>query len=75
MNAEAEGQLLDTFAAPDDAGRILLTEASETMKLTARGFHRVLKVARTLADLEGSDGVRRLHVAEALSFRKVRVMG
>jgi magnesium chelatase family protein len=39
------------------------------MRLSARGFHRVLKVARTLADLDEEDGVRRIHVAEALSYR------
>ena len=52
------------------AGRrlALLTQAAERMKLTARGYHRVLKVARTLADLEGGETVRRLHIAEALSY-------
>ena len=55
---------------PDDAGRHLLAEAAERMGLTARGYHRVLRVARTLADLEGSEGVRRIHVAEALAYRE-----
>ncbi len=72
-NAEAEGELLDRIAEPDSAGRKLLTDAAEAMRLTARGYHRVLKVARTLADLEGADGVRRTHVAEALSFRRLRL--
>ncbi len=51
-NAEADGRLLEEVAAPDAEGRRLLTEAAERMKLTARGYHRVLKVARTLADLD-----------------------
>lgn len=70
-NAEADGALLEKIAAPDDAGRKLLAEAVERLKLSARGYHRMLRVARTLADLEGADGVRRIHVAEALSFRRV----
>jgi magnesium chelatase family protein len=47
----------------------LLREAAETMRLSARGYHRVLRVARSLADLEGTDAVTRMHVAEALSYR------
>jgi magnesium chelatase family protein len=70
-NAEADGQLLEEVAGPDAQGRKLLTEAAERMKLSARGYHRVLRVARTLADLEGAEGVGRVHVAEALSYRRV----
>jgi len=70
-NAEADGALLDAVATPDEGGRRLLAEAVERMKLSARGYHRVLRVARTLADLDGADGVGRIHVAEALSFRRV----
>jgi magnesium chelatase family protein len=70
-NAEAEGTLLEEVATPDDSGRNLLGRAAEQMRLSARGYHRVLRVARTLADLEGSDTVRRMHVAEALSYRRV----
>ena len=70
-NAEAEGKILEEVATPDDEGRRLLIEAAERMRLTARGYHRVLKVARTLADLEGTPSVGRLHIAEALSYRRI----
>ncbi len=71
LNAEADGELLEEVAAPDEAGRALLKEAVEKMRLTARGYHRVLRVARTLADLEASERVLRHHIAEALSYRRV----
>ncbi len=70
-NAEADGDLLEKIAAPDAPGRQLLTQAAERLKLSARGYHRVLRVARTLADMEGRDGVGRVHIAEALSYRRV----
>ena len=69
-NAEADGELLERIAAPDSAGRALLMEAAEKMRMTARGYHRVLRVARTLADLEGVDGVKRIHIAEAVATRR-----
>lgn len=70
-NAELDGELLEKLAAPEEAGRKLLTDAAERLKLSARGYHRVLRVARTLADLEGAETVARVHVAEALSYRRI----
>ena len=70
-NAEADGELLERVASPDGEGRALLTQAAERFRLSARGYHRVLRVARTLADLEGTAAVRRVHVAEALSYRRI----
>lgn len=69
-NAEADGALLDEIATPEEAGRTLLTRAAERLRLSARGYHRVLRVARTLADLDGAAIVARRHVAEALSYRR-----
>jgi magnesium chelatase family protein len=73
-NAEAEGELLDDVATPEPAGKKLLTEAADTMKLTARGYHRVLRVARTIADLASANTVARAHVAEALAYRRIGVL-
>ena len=70
-NAELDGELLEQMAAPEPAGRKLLTDAAERLKLSARGYHRVLRVARTLADLDGAATVARVHVAEALSYRRI----
>ena len=68
-NAEAPASVLETVAQPDAQGTKLLRDAAETMRLSARGYHRVLKLARTLADLDGADAVGRAHLAEALSYR------
>lgn len=69
-NSESEGDDLETYATPDDAGRKLLMQAAEAMRLTARGYTRMLRVARTIADLAGAEQVGRIHVAEALSYRR-----
>jgi magnesium chelatase family protein len=69
VNADAEGRLLEDIATPDTEGRALLTRVAERFGLTARGYHRVLRVARTIADLDDSASVRLPHVAEAVSYR------
>src|SRR5499433_4132777 len=68
-NASAHGPLLEEVARPDAGGLALLRDAADAMRLSARGYHRVLRVARTLADLDGAEKVGRVHLAEALSYR------
>ncbi len=70
-NAELDGDLLERYATPDEAGRKLLMQAAEAMRLSARSYTRMLRVARTIADLAGVEQVGRIHVAEALSYRRV----
>ncbi len=69
QNADVEGTVLEEIATPDTEGKDLLLKAAERFGLSARAFHRILRVARTIADLDGAPDVRRPHVAEALSFR------
>jgi len=69
-NAEADGQVLEQTTQMDNAAKALLADAAGRMRLSARGYHRILKVARTIADLEGAPDVLKLHVAEALSYRR-----
>ncbi|TQS73758.1 YifB family Mg chelatase-like AAA ATPase [Rhodobacteraceae bacterium] len=73
-NADADGPLLTDIAALDDDGRALLQRVSERYGLSARGYHRLLRVARTIADLDGAPQVRRSHLAEAVGFRLVQPM-
>lgn len=69
-NAELDGDALAAHATPDDAGRKLLAQAAEAMRLSARGYTRILRVARTIADLANAEQTGRIHVAEALSYRR-----
>lgn len=70
LNVDASANILETVARPDEQGQALVADAAVKLNLSARAYHRVLKVARTIADLEGSDTVRRIHIAEALSYRR-----
>jgi magnesium chelatase family protein len=71
VNAQASGPVLEDVARADSTGLALLRDAASSMQLSARGYHRVLRVARTLADLDGSESVGRVHFAEALSYRSL----
>ena len=75
VNADAEGELLEKIATPDADGASLLTKAADKFRLTARGYHRILRVARTIADLDGSTNVERSHIAEAISYRLIKGSG
>ncbi len=75
LNARLEGADIDRIASPDEPGRALLSRAAEAARLTARGWTRTLRLARTIADLDGSTPVRRLHIAEALIYRRSELEG
>ena len=69
VNADADGALLDQIATPDAEGKAMLLQAADKFKLTARGYHRVLRLARTIADLDGAQTVGVPHIAEAVGYR------
>ena len=69
LNADAEGGALEEIARPDADSRALISRVADRFGLTARGYHRILRVARTIADLDGSEAMCHPHVAEAVSFR------
>ena len=68
-NAAAPANVIEDVARLDASGLALVRDAAEKLKLSARGFHRTLKLARTIADLDGAMAVARIHLAEALSYR------
>ena len=68
-NAECDGSVLEETSSPEPSELKLLRDAADTLSLSARGYHRTLRVARTLADLDGEEKVARIHIAEALSYR------
>ena len=69
-NGEADGEVLEAAAACDEPAGALLRRAAEQLRLSARGYHRVVRVARSIADLDGSDAIRKPHIAEAVAFRR-----
>lgn len=69
VNADIEGAVLENVASPDTEGKTLLAKVAERFGLSARGYHRILRVSRTIADLDGEDKILRHHVAEAISYR------
>lgn len=68
-NAAAQAKLIEQVSEPDPGGLSLLKEAAEAMRFSARAYHRILKVARTIADLDGVETVGRIHLAEAIAYR------
>jgi len=72
INAELSGENLHQIVVPDAKGKALLEQATGQLKLSMRGYTRVLRVARTIADLEGNDNINQQHIGEALSYRQMQ---
>jgi magnesium chelatase family protein len=68
-NSRLDGNLLTEYAMPADEGLDILNKAASKFKMSMRGYNKILRVARTIADLEGSKNVNKMHIAEALSYR------
>ena len=71
MNARLEGKALEAHATPDTSGQTLLNQAVSRLGLSARAYHRLLRVARTIADLAGVPQIGAAHIAEAIQFRQL----
>jgi len=69
-NARLTPREIDKHCMPDDQGTILLKQAISRLGLSARGYHRILKVARTIADLSGENRIHASHIAEAIQYRR-----
>jgi magnesium chelatase family protein len=70
-NAQMSGKMLHKYASPDSTGLKLLKTAMERLALSARAYDRILKVSRTIADLEGSEQIKPAHLAEAINYRNL----
>ena len=70
-NAQLSVTEIDSFCAPDAQGEALLRQAITRLYLSARAYHRVLKMARTIADLAGSENIQTVHIAEAIQYRRM----
>ncbi len=70
-NAQMTERMIHQYAEPDESSLALLRMAMERLKLSARAYNRILKVARTIADLEGSEKVQSQHIAEAVGYRNL----
>jgi len=70
-NAEIDGEYLEKVASPDAEGRKILDKAVENFKISMRGYNRILRVARTIADLDNSEELGKKHISEAISYRKI----